>query len=110
MLDVLLTSRHVPWGTSSKDSEKVPSTSSNGDNSAAANVNPASLHLTGVALETLLCILVDAPQGLRMFEELNGLQAIVKLLKRSGSPREIRLARARREVHQKWLTFIPLFL
>ena len=90
MLDVLLTSRHVPWGASSKDNDKTPSSSSNGDSGALANVNPASMHLTSVMLDTLLCILVDAPQGLRIFEELNGLQVIVKLLKRSGSPREIR--------------------
>lgn len=90
MLDVLLTSRHVPWGAPSKDNDKTPSSSSNGDGGTLASVNPASMHLTSVMLDTLLCILVDAPQGLRIFEELNGLQVIVKLLKRSGSPREIR--------------------
>lgn len=98
MLDVLLTSRHVPWGSTSKDSDKSPSPSSNGDGNASTNVNPAFMHLTCVTLDTLLCILVDAPQGLRVFEELNGLQIIVKLLKRSGSPREIRSVKPGRRV------------
>ncbi|KZT71537.1 CDC14-domain-containing protein [Daedalea quercina L-15889] len=94
MLDVLLTSRHVPWGAPLKDSDKaLPSPSNaNGDRSAPPpNVNPAFMHLTCVTLDTLLCVLVDASHALRTFEELNGLQIIVKLLKRSGSPREIRM-------------------
>ncbi|KAH9938129.1 cell division control protein 14, SIN component-domain-containing protein [Fomitopsis serialis] len=94
MLNLLLTSRHVPWATSLKDSDKASSSSSkanNDDSTPSHNVNPAFMHLTCVALDTLLCILVDASQSLRVFEELNGVQLVVKLLKRSGSPREIRM-------------------
>jgi hypothetical protein len=37
-----------------------------------------------------LCILVDAPNSLRSFENVNGVQLVVKILKRAGTPREVR--------------------
>ena len=41
-------------------------------------------------MDTLLCILVDSSPALRAFEEVNGVQAVVKILKRAGTPREVR--------------------
>lgn len=64
LLDLLLISRHVP-------SSSQP-------------------HLSSIVLDTLLCILVDAPNSLRSFENVNGVQLVVKILKRAGTPREVR--------------------
>lgn len=79
LVDLLLASRHVP---SSIDSPASSSTSSK------RGVTPPSL--TSAILDTMLCILVDSTPALRAFEECNGVQAIVKILKRAGSPREVR--------------------
>lgn len=46
--------------------------------------------LTSIVLDTLLCILVDSSTALRTFEEVGGPQAVVRLLKRNGTPREVR--------------------
>lgn len=46
--------------------------------------------LPSVVLDTLLCILVDASTSLRAFEGCEGVQAVVKVLKTAGSPREVR--------------------
>ncbi len=46
--------------------------------------------MTSIVLDTLLCILVDASASLRVFEAASGVQAIVKILKRAGTPREVR--------------------
>ena len=34
---------------------------------------------------------MDSPVAIRMFEELNGVEAVVKTLKRSGVARDVRL-------------------
>ncbi|KAH8834169.1 cell division control protein 14, SIN component-domain-containing protein [Flagelloscypha sp. PMI_526] len=68
LLDLLLTSRHLT----------TPSSTS-------------SPSLSSTIIDTLLCILVDNSAGLRAFEDVNGLQAIVKILKRAGTPREVRM-------------------
>ncbi|RDB19978.1 Cell division control protein 14 [Hypsizygus marmoreus] len=47
--------------------------------------------LSSMVLDTLLCILVDSPTALRAFEDASGIQAIVKILKRAGTPREVRM-------------------
>ncbi|KAJ3907056.1 cell division control protein 14, SIN component-domain-containing protein [Lentinula edodes] len=80
LVDLLLASRHVP---SNIDSPASSSTSSK------RGVTPPSL--TSAILDTMLCILVDSTPALRAFEECNGVQAIVKILKRAGSPREVRM-------------------
>lgn len=46
--------------------------------------------LSSTIIDTLLCVLVDNSSGLRAFEDVNGLQAVVKILKRAGTPREVR--------------------
>ena len=50
----------------------------------------AEIHLTAIVLDTLLCILVDSSPALRMFEEASGVQYVVRILKRAGTPREVR--------------------
>ncbi|KAJ3847901.1 cell division control protein 14, SIN component-domain-containing protein [Lentinula lateritia] len=80
LVDLLLASRHVPSNIDS------PASSSN---SSKRGVTPPSL--TSTILDTMLCILVDSTPALRAFEECNGVQAIVKILKRAGSPREVRM-------------------
>ncbi|KAG7447605.1 uncharacterized protein BT62DRAFT_1074981 [Guyanagaster necrorhizus] len=47
--------------------------------------------LSSIVMDALLCILVDSSVALRSFEECNGVQAIVKILKRAGTPREVRM-------------------
>ena len=72
MIDLLLVSRYLP-GTDlgvGKVAEELP--------------------LTSIVLDALLCVLVDSPTALRVFEYSNGVQAVVKILKRAGTPREVR--------------------
>lgn len=74
-MDLLLASRHV--------STSLPG-------SAGSPKSVSSPSLTSTILDTILCILVDSTPALRAFEQSNGVQAIVKILKRAGSPREVR--------------------
>ncbi|KAG5648727.1 hypothetical protein DXG03_000074 [Asterophora parasitica] len=53
--------------------------------------SPSSDLLVAYVLDTLLCILVDSNTALRAFEESHGVQAVVKILKRAGTPREVRM-------------------
>ncbi|KAF7432759.1 hypothetical protein PC9H_004702 [Pleurotus ostreatus] len=75
LLDLLLASRHIPSIT--------PPTS--------ASTLPAPAPLSSTVIDTLLCIMVDSTAALRAFEEAGGLQVIVKILKRAGTPREVRM-------------------
>ena len=38
----------------------------------------------------LLCVLVDAPEAIRAFETLDGVEAVVKILKRAEGLRDVR--------------------
>lgn len=76
LLDLLLVSRHL--STPQESAESKPKST------------PNSPHMTSIVLDTLLCILVDASAALRVFEAASGVQAIVKILKRAGTPREVR--------------------
>ncbi|KAM6496169.1 Cell division control protein 14, SIN component domain containing protein [Amanita muscaria] len=76
LLDLLLVSRHV---SSPQDPSPLPSSST------------LHQHLSSVVLDTLLCILVDSSNSLRSFENVNGVQLVVKILKRAGTPREVRM-------------------
>jgi hypothetical protein len=82
MLDLLLASRHLadPSASTNKASKL----------NDASPRPPPSTFLCATVLDTLLCILVDSPTALRGFEDVGGLQIAVKLLKRSGTPREVR--------------------
>ncbi|KAG6856042.1 hypothetical protein H0H87_008146 [Tephrocybe sp. NHM501043] len=78
LIDLLLASRHV--------SNPTPLPTDTPSRTTAPQPQP----LSSMILDTLLCILVDAPGALRAFEEASGTQAIVKILKRAGTPREVR--------------------
>lgn len=41
-------------------------------------------------LDLLFCILVDAPQNARMFEELQGLEAVTRVLRGSGVEKDVK--------------------
>ncbi|KAI6024449.1 hypothetical protein EDC04DRAFT_2606371 [Pisolithus marmoratus] len=81
---LLTTSRHTPMIDHEAGVDK-PVTSLSPDKSSSV------AHLSSAVLDSLLCILVDSPPALRMFEEVNGVQAVVKILKRAGTPREVRI-------------------
>ncbi|KAF7298070.1 Carbamoyl-phosphate synthase [Mycena chlorophos] len=79
LLELFLAARYLPF----------PST----PNAPIANSPAAAAPrpLAWVILETLLCILVDSSPALRVFEECEGLHAIVRILKRAETPREVRM-------------------
>ncbi|GAA5973726.1 hypothetical protein JCM11641_005102 [Rhodosporidiobolus odoratus] len=51
----------------------------------------AANQLALAALDTLLCALVDRPKNMRVFEELGGLDQIVKVLKDKGAAQVVRI-------------------
>lgn len=89
LLDLLLTSRHLTTGIGT-DSAAADSESSPTKGTRYMSLVPLQPPLTSLILDTLLCILVDSSSALRAFEEANGVQSIVKILKRAGTPREVR--------------------
>lgn len=64
---------------------------------------PPSLSLSSAVLDTLLCILVDSSPALRVFEDVNGVQYVVKILKRAGTPREVRYVQLSSYLYQSLL-------
>ena len=84
-MDLLIISRHLaspPLG--SKQSAPSDEASTHGEEASTSSALP------NAALDTLLCILVDSSQSLRVFEDCNGVQTVVKLLKRAQTPRDVR--------------------
>ncbi|PBK66971.1 hypothetical protein ARMSODRAFT_1020939 [Armillaria solidipes] len=79
LIDLLLTSRHAPCPSD-------PNTSG-----SLLKTRESQAPLSSIVMDALLCILVDSSAALRSFEECNGVQAIVKILKRAGTPREVRM-------------------
>ncbi|KAI0832921.1 cell division control protein 14, SIN component-domain-containing protein [Trametes gibbosa] len=88
LLDLLLVSRHLE--TASTSGPSAPTSPRSGA-SFTTPPHTSEIPLTSVVIDTLLCILVDSVPALRVFEELNGVQVIVKILKRAGTPREVRM-------------------
>ncbi|KAJ7181587.1 cell division control protein 14, SIN component-domain-containing protein [Mycena crocata] len=82
LLDLFLSSRHL---------SSTPFASANLSGSPVKPTPGAPLPLASVILDTLLCILVDSSPALRVFEACHGVHAIVKILKRAGTPREVRM-------------------
>ncbi|KAH6914701.1 cell division control protein 14, SIN component-domain-containing protein [Coprinopsis sp. MPI-PUGE-AT-0042] len=80
ILDLLLASRHLPL-----------SSSNNADTNECRKQGSTEPPLTSLVLDTLLCILVDSSAALRMFEIVGGPQAVVRILKRATTPREVRM-------------------
>lgn len=59
--------------------------------SSAASAHPATTTPLALAvLDTLLCTLVDRPKNMRVFEELDGLAAVVKVLKDKSAEHVVR--------------------
>ncbi|KAL1690103.1 cell division control protein 14, SIN component-domain-containing protein, partial [Schizophyllum commune] len=79
-VDLFVVSRHL-----------YPDDPSRKASSGKSSSNPNAPYLSSVVLDTLLCILVDAPAALRTFEECSGVQSVVRILKRAGTPREVRM-------------------
>ncbi|PBL03015.1 hypothetical protein ARMGADRAFT_1072428 [Armillaria gallica] len=79
LIDLLLTSRHAPCPSDPNPSGSLLKT------------RESQAPLSSIVMDALLCILVDSSAALRSFEECNGVQAIVKILKRAGTPREVRM-------------------
>ncbi|KAJ8483010.1 hypothetical protein ONZ51_g4973 [Trametes cubensis] len=88
LLDLLLVSRHLNSG--STPSSSTPTSPKAGTPSAQAP-KTTEIPLASVIIDTLLCILVDSIPALRVFEDLSGVQVVVKILKRAGTPREVRM-------------------
>ncbi|KAF7789384.1 hypothetical protein EIP86_000328 [Pleurotus ostreatoroseus] len=53
--------------------------------------DPLPVSLSSVILDTLSCILVDSSPSIRAFEDVNGVKAVVKILKRQGTSREVKI-------------------
>ncbi|GLB34192.1 putative cell division control protein 14, SIN component [Lyophyllum shimeji] len=82
LIDLFLASRHL----------SVTASPSKGTPSSGTSRTPASEPpLSSVVLDTLLCLLVDSSPAFRAFEDCNGVQAVVRILKRAGTPREVRM-------------------
>lgn len=69
---------------------KPLSNSTNSPANRTTRSDAAYTSLASTVLDTLLCILVDAPTSMRLFEEANGVEIIVKLLKRAANPKDVR--------------------
>lgn len=80
-LDFIAVSKHIPHSPDASDS---------GPCSQDGLFIPASNLATSV-MDTLLCILVDTPKATRCFEEVGGLDVVVRTLKRPGVHRDVRM-------------------
>ncbi|TDL29629.1 CDC14-domain-containing protein [Rickenella mellea] len=83
ILDLLLISRQL----STKPFSNITNTT-HGQGDFTAQREPP---LATAVLDTLLCILVDSPPATRVLEQLNGVEVVVKVLKKAGIPRDIRM-------------------
>ncbi|KAI0774653.1 cell division control protein 14, SIN component-domain-containing protein [Trametes elegans] len=88
LLNLLLVSRHL--ASTSTPSSSTPTSPKYGAPPIPAPKS-TEVPLASVMIDTLLCILVDSVPALRVFEELNGVQVVVRILKRAGTPREVRM-------------------
>ncbi|KAI0005051.1 cell division protein Cdc14 [Russula compacta] len=86
LLDLLIISRHLASPLPSLK-RTTPSDEARMHNKEA----PSPSVLPNAVLDTLLCILVDSSRSLRVFEGCNGVQTVVKLLKRAHTPRDVRM-------------------
>ncbi|OSC97916.1 hypothetical protein PYCCODRAFT_1397877 [Trametes coccinea BRFM310] len=98
LLDLLMVSRHL--SSTSTPSTSAPTSPKSGASTSQVPT-PGDVPLASIIIDTLLCILVDSIPALRVFEELSGVQVVVKILKRAGTPREVRM---------KCLEFIYFYL
>jgi hypothetical protein len=94
-----MVSRHVSSPSSTlqhqQSSTNLSSSTSSNDGkkdttSGSSKKDRPPPQLASAVLDTLLCILVDSSVALRAFEGAKGVQVAVKILKRAGTPREVR--------------------
>jgi len=85
-LDLLIISRNL---ASPSPGSNQPTPSNEARTPSEEAISPSVL--PNAVLDTLLCILVDSSRSLRVFESCNGVQTIVKLLKRAHTPRDVRM-------------------
>ncbi|KAI9513359.1 CDC14-domain-containing protein [Russula earlei] len=86
LLDLFIISRQL---ASPSLGSKQPTPSDDALTCTEEAVSPSAL--PNAVLDTLLCILVDSSRSLRVFEDCDGVQTIVKLLKRARTPRDVRM-------------------
>ncbi|KAA1466468.1 CDC14-domain-containing protein [Dentipellis sp. KUC8613] len=91
LIDLLLVSRHLTFGSDEANTAGTSTPSNAGTKPPAAKQDSSTVPLTSAALDTLLCILVDSSPALRIFETLNGVHIVVKILKRANTPRDVRM-------------------
>jgi hypothetical protein len=85
LLDLLIISRNLASPLlGSKQPTPSDEARTHSEEAASASALPNAV------LDTLLCILVDSSPSLRVFETCNGVQTVVKLLKRAHTPRDVR--------------------
>ncbi|KAJ7461939.1 cell division control protein 14, SIN component-domain-containing protein [Mycena latifolia] len=89
LLDLFLAARHLPLPSAATSTTSASSTLDTA--SPPAPPSPPTTPIASSALDTLLCILVDAPRALRAFEAASGPHAVVRVLKRAATPREVRM-------------------
>ena len=85
LLDLLSASRHGPVKSHSSSTITAQN-----DEKHATKGTKCPRSLASVTLDTLLCVLVDMPEATRTFEESNGVELVVKTLKRASIPRDVR--------------------
>ena len=90
MLDLLAACRHATSPSPPTTTDTNTFEAGTSARSQTPTNNASSTPLPSVVLDTLLCILVDAPTSLRAFEDSHGVQAVVKILKTAGTAREVR--------------------
>lgn len=92
LLDILTLCRQ-PIHPTSNNAHDAPTPSSSSASVASARLPLSFPNIALSVLDTLLCLLVDAPMAIRSFELAEGLEGVVKVLKRAESSRDIRYVR-----------------
>ncbi|RDX47754.1 hypothetical protein OH76DRAFT_1464930 [Lentinus brumalis] len=91
LLTLLMVSRHLNPPPPSASTPASPIAGASPTSIATTTSKSPEIPLASIVIDTLLCILVDSIPALRVFEDLNGVQVVVKILKRAGTPREVRM-------------------
>ncbi|KAG9099017.1 hypothetical protein FRC06_005734, partial [Ceratobasidium sp. 370] len=94
-LDLLTALRHASANPDDPDATVLPGVNTT-DATLAASLSPLACSV----IDTLLCLLVDSPAALRVFEECNGLEVIVRTLKKVTG----------QQVRMKCLEFLYFYL
>jgi hypothetical protein len=91
MLDLLLLTRHLPSsGTVAPPPLNAPVEGSDHSSKPKTTPSLAPPPLAAVLLDVLFAVLVDAPEGVRVFERAGGLEIVRKVLKSKSVVKEVR--------------------